>query len=156
MRARLVEDINFERRKDPKAAMDIGMTPERRLDALDKDLENLDISMTWHKDHTWADGFYYIVIDDDGKLSDLNLQIGYSTDEAAMAEFDSPGGFWMGDEYGSNIIDPDETSQDPKDLIMHLLKMKYNGIDQIKEDIEELKNRIDNLTKIKGFLENEG
>lgn len=157
MRAKTINEVQkFERGKDPKTSMDIGMTPERRLEYLEKRLEDLDISMRWSEDTNMGDGFYYIIVDDDGKLSDLNLQIGYSTDEASMAEHDEPGGFWMADENGEFIIDPDEASHDPEILIKHLLKIKYDGIKDINEEIEKLKKRLDNLNKVKVFLENEG
>lgn len=160
MRAkRVYEDVDFQRGKDPKRAMDIGLTPKRKLDALKEELNKFGITMTWHPDRNQGEGFYYMIFDDDkfgspGELTSLNLQAGYITDEAAMAEYDMSGGFWLAYGDGSRIIDIDEVNHDSNNFIKVLLKEKYDE-SNLDREIKVLKSQLEELEKVKSFLDNE-
>ena len=48
--------VNFERGQDPKSAMDVGMTPERKLNELKNKLKELGIEMEWYKSNQYRKG----------------------------------------------------------------------------------------------------
>ena len=141
---------NFDRGGDPKTSLDIGMTPERRFEDLNKKLEPLKIETQWNKDHNMGKGHYY------GSITGLKeiIQLGYNTDEAAMAEWDSPGGFWMAEEDGAMIIgDIEDVSHDPGLIIKEIAKMKFGNLENIDKTLQEMKETMKQLEEVKKLID---
>ena len=144
--------VNFERGQDPKTAMNVGMTAERRLEKLSEILEKFGIEIEWTQSYNYGPGAYDISITGTDELADENLQIMYFTDELSQKEFDVDGGYSIASEMGEELIDYSDVSHDPTLLIKKLLEMKYGDLSSIKAKRIAIDHQLKKLKEVEKYL----
>ena len=156
MKARSVNEQNFERGKDPKRSMDIGRTPKRILAEFKKELDNLDIEIKYRKSDQYSSDseVYEIIFQEDTEywVNDDQYQMSYADDESAQKEWGNDdeegpiGGFLIYSGDGEIIEGP---THDMNIVIKKLLSLKHGSIKLINDKLNWHDKEVKKLEAIK-------
>lgn len=160
MKAKLVENIDFERGQEPSKAMNIGMTPERILNKFVADLKKLGFKDTeWKPTFGMGEGSYdvllhereYDLLNPFEKNPLYGLQIVYITDEKSEFEYGGTeeGGFGLANIDSDFLLD--DSTHYPNIVIKKILELKY-GKTNFPKKIQELQDEIEMLKNIQNQL----
>jgi hypothetical protein len=133
MRAKIVESLNFERGKDPKDSMGIGLGPFKHIDKFEKILYDLHLSVEKQGDEEFDESLEWIL--DDDEFKNFNSEVVF---------LDRKKG-WSFIPYSNKYFD------DPYDILDYIIKDVYDSLeDELGESrmrVMQLENRISDIDK---------
>jgi len=142
MRAKTIN--NFERGKDPKKTMDLGMTPERWIEKATKELEKVGILLEPKPAHNHPNVIEFYFWDIGPRVFTDKHGIVNNYEGSYVSKEDGNDWGWdiIGKNNGNTILNP---TPDMEEFIRKLIEIKFGSVDSIQRKLDSYQPEIDLL-----------